>query len=96
MAPSWRPLNTLIISALRLPRPSTWLSVRGPPRAPKLQTGTEPRHLRHVPVAIRLRDEGVLARTTPDEPFAAIDIDLAMTAVARERYPCYVFKGKSG
>ena len=35
----------------------------------------------------------ILASTSPDAPFATIDIDLAASAAARDGYPCYVFSG---
>lgn len=35
----------------------------------------------------------ILARTTPDAPFATADIDLAAPAAARVEYPGYVFGG---
>lgn len=38
----------------------------------------------------------VLASTSPDTPFATIDIDLAASAAAREGYPCSVFSGEDG
>ena len=38
-------------------------------------------------------DGQVLAITTPESPFATIDIDLAASAAARVGYPCYVFSG---
>jgi N-carbamoylputrescine amidase len=37
----------------------------------------------------------VLAKTSPEEPFATIDIDLAVSTAARDEYPRYVFAGKS-
>ena len=40
------------------------------------------------------RMEGFWRRTTPDSPFATIDIDLAASAAAREGYPRYVFSGE--
>ena len=36
----------------------------------------------------------ILARTTPDAPFATVDIDLSASAAARDDYPCYVFSGR--
>jgi N-carbamoylputrescine amidase len=33
----------------------------------------------------------ILAQTTPDAPFATVDIDLSASAAARDDYPCYVF-----
>jgi N-carbamoylputrescine amidase len=36
-------------------------------------------------------DGGVLALTSPESPFATIDLDLAAAAAAREGYPRYVF-----
>jgi N-carbamoylputrescine amidase len=36
----------------------------------------------------------VLASTTPDEPFATVEIDLAASAAARDGHPCYVFSGE--
>ncbi|MFL5492945.1 MAG: carbon-nitrogen hydrolase family protein [Gemmatimonadales bacterium] len=38
-------------------------------------------------------DGQILATTTPESPFATIDMDLAASAAARDRYPCYVFGG---
>jgi predicted amidohydrolase len=38
----------------------------------------------------------VLACTTPDAPFATIDLDLAAPLAARRAYPRYVFNGKHG
>jgi N-carbamoylputrescine amidase len=40
-------------------------------------------------------DGQVLATTTPESPFATIDIDLAASAAARDGYPCYVFGGEA-
>ncbi len=37
----------------------------------------------------------ILARTTSDAPFATVDIDLSVTAAARDEYPCYVFSGRA-
>jgi hypothetical protein len=34
----------------------------------------------------------VLANTTPNAPFATIDIDLAASVAARDGYPCNVFR----
>src|SRR4051812_39643395 len=36
----------------------------------------------------------IVARTTPDVPFATVDIDLSASAAARDDYPCYVFNGR--
>jgi N-carbamoylputrescine amidase len=36
----------------------------------------------------------ILARTTPDSPFATVDIDLSASAAARDDYPGYVFGRK--
>lgn len=36
----------------------------------------------------------VLATTSPESPFATIDIDLAASATARAGYPCSVFSGE--
>jgi N-carbamoylputrescine amidase len=36
----------------------------------------------------------ILAQTTPDAPFATVDIDLSASAAARDDYPCYVFSGR--
>jgi N-carbamoylputrescine amidase len=36
----------------------------------------------------------ILAITSPESPFATIDIDLAATAAARAGYPCAVFSGE--
>jgi N-carbamoylputrescine amidase len=33
----------------------------------------------------------ILARTSAEEPFATMDIDLAVSAAAQDDYPCYVF-----
>jgi N-carbamoylputrescine amidase len=41
-------------------------------------------------------DGRILARTTPESPFATIDIDLAASAAARVGYPCYVFGDVDG
>jgi N-carbamoylputrescine amidase len=41
-------------------------------------------------------DGQVLASTTPDAPFATLDIDLAFPAVARAGYPCSVFSDGAG
>jgi N-carbamoylputrescine amidase len=38
-------------------------------------------------------DGQVLALTSPESPFATLDIDLAAAAAARDRYPRYVFDG---
>lgn len=38
-------------------------------------------------------DGEILASTSPDAPFATIDIDLAASAAARVGYPCSVFSG---
>lgn len=38
-------------------------------------------------------DGQVLASTTPEAPFATMDIDLAAPAAARAGYPCSVFRG---
>ncbi len=35
-----------------------------------------------------------LARTSPDAPFATVDIDLFASAAARDDYPGYVFRGR--
>jgi len=35
-------------------------------------------------------DGRILATTTPESPFATIDIDLTAPAAARDGYPCYV------
>jgi N-carbamoylputrescine amidase len=41
-----------------------------------------------------IRPDGqILAITTPESPFATIDVDLAASAAARAGYPCYVFSG---
>jgi N-carbamoylputrescine amidase len=41
-----------------------------------------------------IRPDGqILAVTTPESPFATIDIDLAASVAARVGYPCYVFSG---
>jgi len=37
----------------------------------------------------------VLAKTSPEAPFATIDIDLAASTAARNEYPRYVFAGNS-
>jgi N-carbamoylputrescine amidase len=37
----------------------------------------------------------VLAKTSSDEPFATIDIDIAASTASREEYPRYVFAGNS-
>jgi hypothetical protein len=37
-------------------------------------------------------DGQVLAITTPDAPFATLDIDLTVPAVARLGYPCSVLQ----
>lgn len=37
-------------------------------------------------------DGRILASTTPEAPFATIDIDLAASAAARDGYPCSVFR----
>jgi N-carbamoylputrescine amidase len=39
-------------------------------------------------------DGQILAITTPDAPFATVDIDLAAAAAARDGYPRYVFSDK--
>jgi len=36
----------------------------------------------------------ILARTTPDAPFATVDIDLSASAAARDDYPRYVLSGR--
>ena len=36
----------------------------------------------------------ILARTTPDAPFATVDIDLSASAAARNDYPCSVLSGR--
>ena len=36
----------------------------------------------------------ILARTSPDAPFATVDIDLSAPAAARVGYPCSVFSGR--
>ncbi len=36
----------------------------------------------------------ILARTTPDAPFATVDIDLSASAAAQDDYPCYVLSGR--
>jgi N-carbamoylputrescine amidase len=36
----------------------------------------------------------ILARTTLDAPFATVDIDLSVSAAARDDYPCYVLNGR--
>jgi N-carbamoylputrescine amidase len=36
----------------------------------------------------------ILARTTPDAPFATVDIDLSASAAARDEYPCSVLSGR--
>jgi hypothetical protein len=33
----------------------------------------------------------MLARTTAEEPFATVDIDLSASTAAQNDYPCYVF-----
>ena len=38
-------------------------------------------------------DGEILAVTTPKMPFATVEIDLSASALARGRYPCYVFDG---
>jgi len=38
-------------------------------------------------------DGQVLASTTPEAPFATVDIDLAAATAARASYPRYVFRG---
>jgi N-carbamoylputrescine amidase len=38
-------------------------------------------------------DGRIVARTTPEAPFATVDIDLAAPAAARRGYPHYVFNG---
>jgi N-carbamoylputrescine amidase len=38
-------------------------------------------------------DGKVLASTSPEAPFATIDVDLAASAAARAGYPCSVFTG---
>ena len=40
-------------------------------------------------------DGGMLARTTPEAPFATIDIDLADSAAARKSYPRSVLSGEA-
>jgi len=39
-------------------------------------------------------DGQILASTTPEAPFATIDIDLGASAAARKGYPCSVFRGE--
>jgi len=41
-------------------------------------------------------DGEILAVTSPKAPFATVDIDLSASALARGRYPCYVFSGAPG
>ncbi|HEU5217039.1 MAG TPA: carbon-nitrogen hydrolase family protein [Gemmatimonadales bacterium] len=41
-------------------------------------------------------DGGILASTSPDTPFATVDVDLSAPASARAGYPCYVFHGEDG
>jgi hypothetical protein len=36
----------------------------------------------------------ILALTTPEAPFATMDIDLSAVAAAKNQYPRYVFSGK--
>jgi N-carbamoylputrescine amidase len=36
----------------------------------------------------------ILARTTPETPFATVDIDLSASTAARDGYPCSVFRGR--
>jgi N-carbamoylputrescine amidase len=36
----------------------------------------------------------ILALTTPDAPFATVDIDLSVSAAARDDYPCYALSGR--
>jgi len=36
----------------------------------------------------------ILALTTPDAPFATVNIDLSASAAAQEDYPCYVLSGR--
>jgi N-carbamoylputrescine amidase len=36
----------------------------------------------------------ILALTTPDEPFATVDIDLSASAAAKDDYPVYVLNGR--
>jgi N-carbamoylputrescine amidase len=36
----------------------------------------------------------ILAQTTPDAPFATVDIDLSASKAAQNDYPCYVFRGR--
>jgi N-carbamoylputrescine amidase len=38
-------------------------------------------------------DGAILASTSPEAPFATVDIDLAASAAARVGYPCSVFNG---
>jgi N-carbamoylputrescine amidase len=38
-------------------------------------------------------DGKILASTSPEAPFATIDIDLAASAAGRVGYPCSVFSG---
>jgi N-carbamoylputrescine amidase len=35
----------------------------------------------------------ILAQTTPEAPFATVEIDLSAPAAARDGYPGYVFRG---
>jgi N-carbamoylputrescine amidase len=37
----------------------------------------------------------ILALTTPDAPFATVNIDLSAAAAAKDDYPRYVFGGRS-
>jgi N-carbamoylputrescine amidase len=37
----------------------------------------------------------ILALTTPDAPFATVNIDLSDATKAKDEYPCYVFGGRS-
>ena len=36
----------------------------------------------------------ILALTTPEAPFATVDIDLSLSAAAKDDYPCYVLNGR--
>jgi N-carbamoylputrescine amidase len=36
----------------------------------------------------------ILALTTPDAPFATVDIDLSASAAAKDAYPVYVLNGR--
>jgi len=36
----------------------------------------------------------LLAQTSPNSPFATVDIDLSVSAAARDGYPCYALRGR--